>query len=319
MGTPLRVVIGQPNLDPYEKFESLTQEEQDLRFLAQLEKAHWPSDSSEVLVLAPETFTPQIFTDDVRGNLTYQRFQAFLRQHPSARILFGASSYDRTLSYAAPNLCSYDLGARPDGRHLWYTAHNSAVLMDTSARYSIYHKSKLVVGVELTPYPRVFMPLENLLGGSLMGKDVGQKEISSLDGIGTAICYESVYPEHCAGYVRKGAKLLAVITNDAWWGDTPGYRQHLSYSRLRAIETRRWVARCGNTGISAIIDPCGRVLERTPWWQEAVLEGTVELLSGESFFVRYGDMVGRCSVFLFLLLLAGAISSALRTGKAGKS
>lgn len=318
-GTPLRVVIGQPNLDPYEKFESLTQEEQDQRFLSQLEKAHWPSDSSEILVLAPETFTPQLFTDDVRGNLTYQRFQAFLRQHPSARILFGASSYDRTLSYAAPNLCSYDLGARPDGRHLWYTAHNSAVLMDTSARYSIYHKSKLVVGVELTPYPRVFMPLENLLGGSLMGKDVGQKEISCLDGIGTAICYESVYPEHCAGYVRKGAKLLAVITNDAWWGDTPGYRQHLSYSRLRAIETRRWVARCGNTGISAIIDPRGKVVERTPWWQEAVLEGTVELLSGESFFVRYGDMVGRCSVFLFLLLLAGAISSALRTGKAGKS
>ena len=318
-GTPLRVVIGQPNLDPYEKFESLTQEEQDQRFLSQLEKAHWPSDSSEVLVLAPETFTPQLFTDDVRGNLTYQRFQAFLRQHPSARILFGASSYDRTLSYAAPNLCSYDLGARPDGRHLWYTAHNSAVLMDTSARYSIYHKSKLVVGVELTPYPRVFMPLENLLGGSLMGKDVGQKEISCLDGIGTAICYESVYPEHCAGYVRKGAKLLAVITNDAWWGDTPGYRQHLSYSRLRAIETRRWVARCGNTGISAIIDPRGKVVERTPWWQEAVLEGKVELLSGESFFVRYGDMVGRCSVFLFLLLLAGAISSALRTGKAKRS
>ena len=179
--------------------------------------------------------------------------------------------------------------------------------MDAEGPRSLYHKSKLVVGVEQTPYPRVFIPLENLLGGNLMGKDVGQPSVSCLGNVGTAICYESVYGEHCTGYVRKGAQLLTVITNDAWWGDTPGYRQHLNYSRLRAIETRRWVARCGNTGISAIIDPCGRILDRTPWWQEAVLQGTVQLLSGESFFVRYGDMTGRCCVFLFLLLLAAAV------------
>jgi apolipoprotein N-acyltransferase len=128
-----------------------------------------------------------------------------------------------------------------------------------------------------------------------------------------------VYGEFCTEYVKKGAKLLTVITNDAWWGDTPGYRQHFNYSRLRAIETRRWVARCGNTGISAIIDPRGKVLDRTPWWREAVLQGKVQLLSGESFFVRYGDMVGRCSVFLFLLLLAGAILSAVRPGTVKRS
>ena len=317
-GPSLEVVIGQPNLDPYEKFEALTQEQQDARFFAQLEKADWPADSVPVLVLAPETFTPQLYTDDIPGNATVRRFRAFLQEHPSARILFGASSYDRALSYSAPDLCSYDLGPRADGRHLWYTAHNSAVLLDT-ARCSLYHKSKLVVGVESTPYPRVFIPLENLLGGNLMGKDVGQKEVSCLDGIGTAICYESVYGEFCTQYVKKGAKLLTVITNDSWWGDTPGYRQHFNNSRLRAIETRRWIARCGNTGISAVIDPHGKVLERTPWWEEAVLQGTVQLLSEESFFVRYGDMVGRVSVFLFLLLLAGAISSAARPGKAGRS
>jgi len=270
-------------------------------------------------VLAPETFTSSMMTDNIPGNPTFVRFQEFLQRHPSARILFGASTYDRTLSYAAPNPCSYDLGEQGDGRHLWYTAHNTAILTDTTGTYSLYHKGKLVVGVELTPYPAVFIPLENMLGGNLMGKDVGQREISCLDSIGTAICYESVYGEFCTGYVRKGARLLAVITNDAWWGDTPGYRQHLNFSRLRAIETRRWVARCGNTGISAIIDPEGHILARTPWWEEAVLQGSVEQLSGESFFVRYGDMVGRCSVFLFLLLLAGAISSALRPGKVGRS
>ena len=121
------------------------------------------------------------------------------------------------------------------------------------------------------------------------------------------MCYESVYGEFCTGYVKKGAKLLTVITNDAWWGDTPGHRQHFNYSRLRAIETRRWVARCGNTGISALIDPEGHVVSRTPWWEPALLEGTVGLCSEQTFFVRYGDMVGRVCVFLFLLLAAAAV------------
>jgi apolipoprotein N-acyltransferase len=116
-----------------------------------------------------------------------------------------------------------------------------------------------------------------------------------------------VYGEYCTGYVRKGAQLLAVITNDAWWGNTPGYRQHLNYSRLRAIETRRWVARCANTGVSAIIDPRGNILQRTPWWEPALLEGTVGLSTDQTFFVRNGDIVGRISVFLFALLLLAAL------------
>lgn len=317
-GPELEVVIGQPNLDPYQKFESLSQEEQDARFLAQLEKASWPADSAEpVLVLGPETLTPSLYTDAVEENASFRRYQDFLQRHPSARLIFGASSYDRQVSFSAPDPCSYDLGEQPDGRHLWYTGHNTAILTDASGQYSLYHKSKLVVGVESTPYPKFFIPLENLLGGRLMGKDVGQKEISCLEmsggntpssiSIGTAVCYESVYGEFCTGYVRKGARLLTVITNDAWWGSTPGYRQHLSYSRLRAIETRRWVARCGNTGVSALIDPRGRIVCRTPWWEEAVLQGKVQLLDGQSFFVRYGDIIGRVAVFLFLLLGAAAL------------
>ena len=115
-----------------------------------------------------------------------------------------------------------------------------------------------------------------------------------------------MYGEHCAKYVRAGARLLTVITNDAWWGDTPGYRQHLNYARLRAIETRRDIARCGNTGISALIDQKGRILTRTPWWESVILRGTVNLSSRETFFVRVGDIVGRVCVFLTVLLFAAA-------------
>jgi apolipoprotein N-acyltransferase len=125
--------------------------------------------------------------------------------------------------------------------------------------------------------------------------------------VGCAICYESVYGEYCTEYVRKGAELLTVITNDAWWGDTPGYRQHLSYACLRAIETRRWIARCGNTGISAIIDPSGRIIKHSSWWQQETLSGQVGLSDEQTFYVRHGDYIGRISVLMFLLLLCGTI------------
>lgn len=309
----LQVMAAQPNLDPYEKFGSLTQEQQDQRLLHLLDSAGVPD--GPCLVLAPETFTRYFMLDNVKGQNSFQRYQKWLAGHPDATFIFGASAYDVTTSHAAPSLLAIDYGARPDGRHTWLTSRNTAVATDTSGRYELFHKSKLVVGTELTPYPKVFVPLENKLGGGLMGKCVGQKEISCLHvnagdesiPVGTAICYESIYGEYCTGYVRKGAQLLAVITNDAWWGNTPGYKQHFSFSRLRAIETRRYVARCGNTGISAIIDPCGRVLSRTPWWKPTALSGSVKLLEGETFFVRYGDIVGRVSVFLFLLLAAAAI------------
>ena len=67
------------------------------------------------------------------------------------------------------------------------------------------------------------------------------------------------------------------------------------------------MARCGNTGVSAFIDPCGKIVDRTPWWEPALLEGKVQLLQGQTFFVRFGDMVGRVAVFLFLLLGAAAL------------
>lgn len=312
----LHVVIGQPSFDPYQKFESLTQAQQDARYLALLQKADWKA-GRPALVLAPETFTAQLVLDDIPDNETFKRFQGFLKGHPDASMLFGASTYERFFSGKAPHPCAYDMGEVPGKGHAWIVAHNSAFITDTTGRHTVYHKSKLVVGTELTPYPRFFIPLEKLVSGgkTLMAKDVGQDEIACLPmrlggrnvPVGCAVCYESVYGEYCAGYVRKGAELLAVITNDAWWGNTPGYRQHLSYSRLRAIETRRWVARCANTGISAIIDPEGRIVSRTAWWEPELLEGDVALSRDFSFFVRYGDMVGRMAVLLFLFLGAAAL------------
>ena len=108
--------------------------------------------------------------------------------------------------------------------------------------------------------------------------------------------------------------MLEVITNDAWWGDTPGYRQHLSYSSLRAIETRRDIARSANTGISAIINQRGDIVSSTAWWEPATLSGNVNLNDVQTFFIRQGDIVGRLCVFLSILL---SLSILVRAGISG--
>ena len=310
----LPVVIAQPNFDPYHKFQSMTQDEQNAvlldqfaRGLKERSKEAGEADDTPVLLLAPETFTSDILCNDIPSSRTFRRFVSFLREHPQAEMLFGASSWTRYEQAARPSASARKMG---DGD--WYETHNSALIVDSLGRYGLYQKSKLVPGVEMLPYVKVLGPIDDKLLGGVAGRCVGQPDVSNLlfrqsVPIGCAVCYESVYGEHCASYVRAGAQLLTVITNDAWWGDTPGYRQHLNYARLRAIETRRDIARCGNTGISAFIDQKGRILQRTAWWEPAVLKGTVNLSSRETFFVRAGDIVGRLSVFLFVLLFAAAL------------
>ena len=298
------VLIAQPNFDPYEKFESLTQSQQTEILLGQYEEAL--ADRDSVLMLAPETFTSGLFLNSPLSCPTVQSSMELLRRHPGSGIIMGASSYDIYDTRSAPSILARQYGDR------WIESHNSAISIDTAGIRDIYHKSKLVVGTELTPYPKIFVPLDNWLSkkmgvGGLMARDVGQKEISLLRygnvPVGCAVCYESIYGEFCTGYVKKGAKLMTVITNDAWWGDTPGYRQHLSYSCLRAIELRRDIARCGNTGISCFIDQKGDIVSRTSWWDRETLPGTVNLNSEETFFVRNGDIAGRVCTLVFLLML----------------
>lgn len=308
--SPMAVSIIQPNIDPYHKFQALNQSQQNAILLSLADDALSEiEDSAPVLVLAPETFTNDVIINDIPSGDTFRRIVSFLRKHPRANMIFGASSYEYIRSPKAPHK-----EARQLRDSQWVESHNSALITDSTGRNEIFHKSKLVVGVEMTPYPGLFVKLDDMLGG-VMGRCIGQDEISNLHfrpdpsdesasaPVGCAICYESVYGEYCTGYVNNGAQLLAVITNDAWWGNTPGYIQHCSYSSLRAIETRRDVARCANTGISAIINQRGDIVQKTQWWEPCYLNGTVNLNDKKTFFVENGDIVGRICVMVFALLL----------------
>ena len=309
-GEKLPVVIVQPNIDPYHKFQALTQDEQNAilegQIASTLKDRKADSTAGPLLIVAPETFTNDIICGDYARSRTWRRFTNLLKDYPSVNMLFGASSYDYFESSVKPSHTARQLR---DGR--WVESHNSALMIDGTSRTEIFHKSKLVVAVEMTPYPAIFCKIDDLLGG-VMGRCIGQDEISLLniegiDGqtvpIGCAVCYESVYGEYYTDYIRKGARAMAIITNDAWWGDTPGYRQHLSYASLRAIETRRAIARCANTGISAIISPSGEITQPTPWWEPAVIKGELPLRSDITFYVAHGDITGRLCTFIFILLL----------------
>ncbi len=313
---PVEVLVVQPDIDPYQKFEAMPQSRQTAILLDQIElsipdrktaadtssvQAGSPRDKvSPLLVLAPETFTNDVITNDLSLGRTFRRFISFLKDYPGVDLLFGASSYTY---YDRPDAPSYTARKVRDGR--WVESHNSALVVDGTGASEIFHKSKLVVGVEMTPYPAFFCKVDDMLGG-VMGRCVGQDAVSLLHcgdiPFGCAVCYESVYGEYFTGYVKEGARFMTVITNDAWWGNTPGYRQHLSYSSLRAIETRRSIARCANTGISAIIDQRGTVLEQTPWWEPAVIRSHVNMNDGVTLFVKYGDITGRACTFVFGLL-----------------
>ncbi len=333
----IRVLIAQPNIDPYHKFEAMSQREQNAlleslvkphleEYGREISKADSVEDSAGVsrtdsigetpgaplpgmLILAPETFTSDVLTNDLDASPTLQKFTGMLAPYPGVNMLLGASTFTHIRSAMRPSLTSREIG-----NGLWYENHNSALMIDGSGRKEIFHKSKLVVAVEKLPYPVVFDPIDRMLGG-VMGRCVGQEEISLLHfnniPIGCAVCYESVYGDYCRGYIQKGARALTVITNDAWWGDTPGYRQHLSYASLRAIETHRAIARCGNTGISGLIDCRGRVVERGPWWKPAVMKVSLPLYEDVTPFVRYGDITGRLCTFVFLLLLAALLVKGL--------
>ena len=309
-GESLDVLIVQPNIDPYNKFQAMTQDQQNSLLENQMTEAlsyrFADSTAAPLLVVAPETFTGDIICGEYDRSPTWRRFTHLLGHYPGVNMLFGASSYDYFRSPSKPSHTARELR---DGR--WVESHNSALMIDGTARTEIFHKSKLVVAVEKTPYPALFCKIDDLLGG-VMGRCIGQEEVTTLnvkgtDGeniaIGSAVCYESVYGEYYTDYIRKGAQAMAIITNDAWWGDTPGYKQHLSYACLRAIETRRAIARCANTGISAIISPSGEIIQPTPWWEPAVIKSSIPLRSDITSFVRYGDITGRVCTFIFLLLL----------------
>lgn len=314
----LEVVVVQPNVDPYaEKFGGVDPMEQLDRMLALAEQQVGPATD---LVLLPETALQEhtyyqvapegivqhgLWENDLGASESARRIGGFIARHPQVTVLSGMSSARMLGITEKPGPVSRPL--HRTGR--WYESFNAAMLMDAQGTLQNYRKSKLVAGVELMPFASVLGRMDGLaidLGGTT-GSMGTQAERAVLGHgrvrVAPAICYESVFGGHVAAHVANGATLIAIMTNDGWWDDTPGYHQHLAYGRLRAVETRRSIARSANTGISCTIDPWGNVAHATGWWVPTAFRATLPLHDHITFYVRHGDLIGALSLWATALLI----------------
>ena len=305
----IEAVAVQPNIDPFKKYGILPQNQLDDNLIAQIESVITPQTR---YVITPETFSYGMVLDNPASSESFRKYKHFLAEHPGTNLLVGILTYGRYFSTEKPTP-----SARPNGQ-FWYDAYNSAVLMDESMVYEYYHKSKLVPGVEIIPYQQYIPFLGEIVSkfGGSSGSYGTQDDMTVLTGndgnkVGAMICYESIYGEYSRRAAKKGATFMAVMTNDGWWGDTPGYRQHFRYASLRAIEMRRDVVHVANTGISGHINQRGDVLQRTQWWVPAVLKMDVNVNSKLTPFVKYGDIVGLVAAYLFLPALLAMIVVAI--------
>jgi len=317
--TTTNVVIVQPNIDPYnEKFDAATVSSQ-LNILISLSEQG--IDSSTRLVLWPETaLSAGVLQDQLESTPIYKSVFDFVKRHPNISLETGIESYIVYGNDKLTRTAQFD-----ETSNTYYDVFNSAVAIKAGEPLQFYNKSKLVPGVETLPDFLLWMaPLFEKFGGTASG--YGRSKESSVfsendDPYITApiICYESIYSEYVASYVKKGANLLTIMTNDGWWGNTPGHKQHLEYARLRAIETRKWIARSANTGISAVINSNGEILQTQPWDKAAFLKATIPAEGGNTFYVNNGDILSKVALAFAVLLIVWNIYSIIKNKLSKKS
>ncbi len=292
---PVNIVVIQPNIDPYKKFYAIPSIEQTA---VQLNEAARLADSTVDYFVAPETsINNNIWLDEIEYVPDIRMIRNFLHNYPKAKYVVGIQCYRRF----RPGERLSDNARNIPGTDLYYDAYNAAIQIDSTPYIPFYFKSQLVTGVEKMPYARHLRFLEKLtlrLGGTFRGwgtQKTRENFISPNDSVSIApvICYESVFGEYVTEYVKKGANLIFVITNDGWWGNTPGHRQHNAFSSIRAIETRRSIARSANTGISCFINQRGEVLQMLTWWKRGALKDTINANDKITFYVKHGDYIGR--------------------------
>ena len=292
----IEMAVVQPDVDCYEeKFAG--SERAQLRNLLDLTD-ETPRDVR--IIVMPETALPEQLRDDApQSGATVRALRQKIDSiRPEAMIVAGASTVK---FYGAGEPRSKTARA---GSGFYYDIYNSAVAVNGDGDADVHHKMRLVIGVEA-------MPFTDLLGFVDLGGVTGQlgrsdsATVFEKGGvkIGPAICYEGLYGDSFAKFVREGAEAMIVMSNDGWWGDTAGHRRLFDFCRLRAIETRRAIARSANTGVSGFITSRGDVTARLDWDMRGVLASEVEVSSRRTVYVAYGDWVGRLALLLTALCL----------------
>ena len=306
------VVIIQPNTDPYTEKFTLPFQDQLKKVIAMANTGI--TDKTEWVITPETTIDDPANLDDLAKDKYVKMIKEMIIQHPGINVVTGLVTYRLYPPVKDPPTVS---ARRIDASGLYYDHFNSAVQIDSGESFGIYHKSKLVPGIEMqfsNGPGRFITRILPYLGGTKWGYGLQENRIcfehtSRSMKIAPVICYESVFGKFVTEYVKKGAEALFIITNDGWWKNTNGYKQHLYFASLRAIETRRPVARSANTGVSCIIDIRGKRTEETDWWTKAVIKGEICPETRLTTYVKHGDyllIIAVClSAIIFFIVFIG--------------
>jgi len=305
---PVTIVIVQPNLDPYKEQYTVPPVEVVGRIMNLAEPL---LDSNTNFLVAPESAIQEyMWENDIGTFKSIILLKDIVKKYPNLNLLVGGS----TRHEFGPGEEVSNTARKYSDADIYYDEYNTAMLLNSRDSIQLYHKSKLTPGVEILPTYKHFKLLEKLainMGGTIgsLGMDKIRRVFTTVKTarVSPVICYESIFGEFFSEFVRNGAEVMMIITNDGWWGNTAGHRQHYSFASLRAIETRRSIARSANTGISAFIDQRGDPHQVTKYWEPDAIRGVINANDRLTFYVRHGDYLARivttCGGILFLLSL----------------
>ena len=291
----IKVSIVQPNVDTYtEKFNAIPPLQQSEMIIEMLINA----DSNSIIIL-PETAIPESFNKTDPYPKSVDTLLKFAKIN-SLKIIGGFYTKDKNNSY------------------------NSVCLIEDGLIKATRNKIKLLAYAEQIPFDYISVFWSQIVhkkGGIAESFGVDeQAKVFTLDDsqkLGTLICFESVFPDITAEMCRNGAQALFIITNDDWWQDSPGYRQHFAYARIKAIENRKWIARSANTGISGIINNKGEIITSSGFKEKCVLKSDIELHQKNTFFCKnekhFRIVIISLSVILIISSLLKRVKSNTRS------
>ncbi len=308
-GRSLNVGVIQPNINPWKKWGA-RQEELIDKYVELIDRISREEQSLDIIVL-PETAFPYYFRE-------------FFFRQSLEKIQAVCDSIKIPLLVGTPDLAYYGENEEiPSDARIKkqsgerFDAYNSAILMMPGVdpdSLNVYHKIKLVPGSERMPYQEHLPFIKNLiewgvgLGSWQIGKDTLLFELDHKVKFNSAICYESVFPGFFADFIRRGTEFSVIITNDGWWGNLFGTYQHNRYAVLRAIENRRWVVRCANTGVSCFIDPYGNTYEETQVNTEVLLRKKISCIQQKTFYTERGDLFAEICTWISAAVFLTALT-----------
>lgn len=311
------VLLVQTNFEPhYESYPGRLQQKQIDLVVDQIRSGLQPN--TDYVVLPETVFDSYGRRDELNDYLPVEALREVFSGQPGLSLILGLSAY-HILRPDEPHTRATKERTDVNGSTYYLETYNAAAqFIMGEEEVQFYKKSKLVPGAESFPFPWLFFfmePVVEQLGGTTAGFGFQAERtpmVSTHGRVAPVICYESIYGEYFAGYVREGAQAAVIMTNDGWWDNTPGHRQHLYFASLRAIETRRSIGRAANVGKSAFINERGDRVQEASYDEAVTLNGQITMNDHITFYVKWGDMIARIALFLSLLLLVGMIAQRLK-------